>query len=128
MLTSQETWRSQSPLSSFYYILIDGEFLTLEWYAEVTLSNLVKYNPPTPKEQRLISLVYSLSESGLTNAQITELLNRSGVKTILGNKFTPKGVWDVISKYRKRLAQTVKREYAISVKFTPIGDALHDLE
>ena len=94
----------------------------------MVVRNLVKYNPPTPKEQRLISLVYSLSESGLTNAQITELLNRSGVKTVLGNQFTTKGVWDVINKYKKRLAQTVKREYAISVKFTPIGDVFHGLE
>ena len=94
----------------------------------MVVRNLVKYNPPTPKEQRLISLVYSLSESGLTNAQISELLNRSGVKTILGNRFTTKGIWDVINKYEKRLAETVKREYAITVSFTPIGDALYKRE
>ena len=94
----------------------------------MVVRNLVKYNPPTPKEQRIISLVFSLSESGLTNAQIAELLNRSGVKSVLGNRFTTKGVWDVIYKYKKRLAQTVRRQYAISVKFTAIGDALHGLE
>jgi len=120
MLTSQETWRSQSPLSSFYYILRDGELFTLEWYAEVTLRNLVKYNPPTPNEQRLISLVYSLSETGLTNAQITKLLNRSGVKTILGNEFTTKGVWDVINKYKKRLDEKVEHDLMFSVLIKPL--------
>jgi len=125
MLTSRETWRSQSPWNNIHYTFYEGQYWLLDWTAYLVVRNLVKYNPPTPKEQRLISLVYSLSESGLTNAQISELLNRSGVKTILGNKFTTKGIWDVINKYKKRLDQTVKREYAISVKFSAIGDVLH---
>ena len=58
------------------------------------------------KEERL-KFIKSLSDSGMSNREISDYLNSKALKTPKGNRYYPNLIWGTLKKYNKRLNRKV---------------------
>jgi len=107
------------PWSRFYYIYCKGEEYFVDHTAWVVTHDLSIPRMSAEQERRL-ALILSLNNSGLTTTQIAELFNRLELATPTGTTYTPKLVWVTLKKYRNRLERSLKREWAMSMRFRKI--------
>ena len=57
-----------------------------------------------------LKLIKHLSDSGMSNKEITEYLNRHNIKTPKGLAYYPKLVWATLMKYKRRLQREFNDE------------------
>ena len=52
---------------------------------------------------RRLELIKTLSDKGMSNREISDFLNSTGIKTPKGKDYYPNLIWVTLKKYRKRL-------------------------
>lgn len=99
MLTSRETWRSQSQWSRFRNIKCED--VDYGYDIKVVTQVLSLKDIPEEQVQRLL-LIESLYMKGLGPVEISDFLNRKQILTPTGLTYTPKLVWVAYDKFKKR--------------------------
>ena len=56
-----------------------------------------------PKRENRLKLIKSLSDEGKSSVEISDYLNGNNMRSPRGHLYTPKLVWMILDKYKKRL-------------------------
>ena len=109
MLTSRVIWPNPLRWNSFRMIYGDYRlFIQFNTILELNNTSLITLNPQ--RTERL-ELIKSLSDSGMSNVQISDHLNSKGLKTPKGKDYYPKLIWVTLKKYNNRLERS--RSYKV---------------
>lgn len=115
MLTSQETWQSQSRWSNLAPFLL-GLQKRADFRVSVTVTvttNTLSYFYIDPEHQALIDRIFSLSKLGLTMKSIAKTLNSEGYKSHKGKPFYSELVGALVSKYRRKARERFVRKETV---------------
>ena len=102
MWISQGTWLNQLRWNRFRMTYGDDYKLYVHFTVELTTNRLGIFRLNDDRLDRL-KLIKHLLDSGMSNKEITEYLNRHNIKTPKGLAYYPKLVWVTLSKYKRRL-------------------------
>lgn len=101
--TSQLRW------NSFRMIYGDHRlFIQFNTILELNNTSLITLNPQRKKR---LELIKSLSDSGMSNVEISDYLNSRSLKTPKGKDYYPKIIWVTLKKYNNRLERS--RSYKV---------------
>jgi hypothetical protein len=65
--------------------------------------------------QQLIDRIYSMHVDGMSNTEISRVLNNSGVVSIRGNRFYSNLVFGIIRKFKLRLQRLTSKDVIVIV-------------
>ena len=68
----------------------------------IETERLSVFNLSSNRSDRL-ELIKSLSDSGMSNVDISNYLNSRGILSVRGRSYTPKLIWGLLKKYQNRL-------------------------
>jgi DNA-binding transcriptional MerR regulator len=83
-------------------------FIQFNTILELNNTSLITLNPQRKKR---LELIKSLSDSGMSNVEISDYLNSRSLKTPKGKDYYPKIIWVTLKKYNNRLERS--RSYKV---------------
>ena len=108
MLTSQGIWQNQSPSNEFKVTYIEFRnqlIITTSKFTEDYINDQNSFR---------LELIYKLYERGLSNREITDVLNIYGIKKRnTKTNYTVKDVWVCLKKLKLRKERLSKIEYVL---------------